>query len=333
MIAASKSCPASASGRRSLPLPLTSMLVALTITACGSGSKPTSEPTVVPPELPEAPTDPLATAHARLADPPQQPGPVGQAFVELARALEVGAVRCPSAGAGRVRRIYGSPRDRLDLGIAYRLQQPSDPVPWSPYFDDVGVEDGWVVFLAEPGSTSGYLRASPVVQHMTWPPAKPGETVVCTSLEAVPGRQVTGRAEPAEKGTVQGSCSMEPVALEDDGTFTVDASTPCALWILTSGHRSSTITVGDDETTTLELGTIQLEVDPYQLPDGSWTEAGRERLREIIEIAEADVAAREHVMSQLNPGLATNAIQFWRGTLHTSRRNIDTMRRMLVHEP
>lgn len=302
----------------------------LLVVACGDSSEPVA-PT---PEAPsETELDPLTQVRDRLSDPPQKPGEIGRAYVALAKTLGVGAVHCPSAGAGRVRRIYGTPRDRPDLGIAYRLAQPNDPVPWSPYFEEVAVEDGWVVFLAEPGSTSGYLQATPIVQTMQWPAAESGKMVRCSSVDSVSARVVAGRIETPQPGVVDGTCGGPPVQLGKDGTFVVEAQPPCSLWLLTKTHRSKAISVPGDGADRLDLGAIPLEPDTYQLESGAWTDAGRTRLTELIELAEADAKAREDALEKLTGQVAGSAMQFWRGTLHTSRRDVDNLRRMLLPTP
>lgn len=306
-------------------------MIPMLVFACGgvSSEDPTASDITDP--KPEASvTDPMAQVRDRLQDPTEAVGPVAQAFVALATTLEVGTVRCPSVGAGRVRRVYGTPRDRLDLGISYRIAQPEDPIPWSPYFDEVAVEDGWVTMLAQPGTTEGYVRAAMGVQKMVWPPAKAGESVTCTSVELLPKRAVAGSINPVEVGVVDGSCLGDPVLLGKDGTFVVEANPPCTLWILTKeGHRSAPISVplGEEK---LDIGVVELPQDPYQNADGSWTPEGRTRLTELIAIAEADIEAREKLIAGVEGSVAESALRFWKGTIYSSKRDIETIRRMLL---
>lgn len=306
-------------------------MLSLLLLACGASS-PESEQAVeqpTPPSIDEI-SDPVAELRERLQDPPEDVGAMGQAFAALATTLGVGTVRCPSAGAGRVRRIYGTPRDRLDLGISYRIAQPEDPVPWSPSFDEVAIEDGWVTMLAQPGSTEGFVRATHGVQRVTWPPAEAGKTVMCTSIELVAKRAVVGRIEPAAAGIVDGSCLSDLVKLGKDGTFVVEADPPCTLWLLTEdGRRSAALPVppGDGK---LDLGLVDLPSDPYQDSDGHWTEEGRKRIHELIEVAEADIAAREALIVSLDDDAPTSLVRFWRRTLHSSKRDVENLRRMLL---
>jgi len=306
-------------------------MITILLLACGGTS---TEPTPEPPARDPKPADAFDAVRERLSDDPPPLGEAGKAYVELAKELGVSAIRCPVPGSGRIRRVYGTPRDRSDLGISYRIpQQGEDPAPWSPYFDEVPIEDGWTVFLAQPGSTGGYLRAQPAIQRMSWSPPAPGEVAICASIEAVGERVVTGRIEPVEDGFVDTSCSEERTALGKDGTFVVEVKPPCSLWVVSKSHRTSAIPVPADTTDKLQLGTVELDPDPYQADDGTWTEAGREKLTELIALAEADRDARRELIEQLEGRVSASATRFWRATVHAGERDVTNLRKALLTKP
>lgn len=243
----------------------------------------------------------------------------------------MGAVQCPAAGSSRVRRIYGTARDRLDLGIAYRIAQEEDPIPWSPYFDDVAIEDGWVVILAEPESTSGYLRTFAAIQKMTWPPVKAGELTTCTEIEAMPTRTVSGRLEVPEEGAVDGTCMTKPVRLAKDGTFFIETRPPCSLWVVTDSKRSATIAIPADSAEKMDLGTLNPPADPYQDAEGSWSEKGRARVTELIKAAESEIEARRQLIQKMETEekAAGPALGFWKGSIVRSERDVKMLQTAL----
>lgn len=301
-----------------------------------STSTPSSPPTAPEAEAPvPAPPDPMAKVQERLSQPVPKPTTLVESYAATAAELGFGTVRCPSPGMGRARRIYGTPRDMPDIGVAYRLLQSEEPVPWAPSFDEIPIEDGWTVFFAEPGSTNGYIQTYHVIQHMKWPAVKAGETVVCTNVEAVPERTVTGRIETARPAVIGGSCGGEPQPLAKDGTFFLETRPPCTLWILTAdAHRSDLLSVNADTDEKLDLGTVPLAPDPHQSSDGKWTKAGRDRIQQLISTLEGEVTSRRTFLATLEEAKLADqaALALWQRGLAQSEREITLLRQSLLLE-
>jgi len=263
---------------------------ALLLAACSGPPAPTEEgtdPAVNP--VPKAPTE----ASLLKAGPPEL-GPAGRAVTALAAELDLAVARCPVSGAGRTVQGFGTPRDALrKVGPPWLLEvTPEDAKPWNTAFDVVPIEESWVALLAEPGSTGSVVTAGDRRLKMTWTAAKKGETVVCTAVEELGVRVVTGAVE-ARPGASVGvvGCTEGPEPVAGDGTFVVDALAPCVMWLESDdAHRTNRVVIeAGTEKRRIDSGTFTWTADTLQDPDRQWTPEGKKALRRIIREVEDDI--------------------------------------------
>jgi hypothetical protein len=272
------------------------------LTACDGGesaapSEAASAPEA-PPErrstdpVPDVPVPDVSAERALLQQgPPPAPGPVTQAFVDLAAKVGAGVVRCPLVGGGRGEVWRGRASDHdLAWGLPVGLEDGGLP-PWSPALDQAGSEGDWAVFLAAPGDTATAVTTRSRALRYVHPPAAAGTVVSCTGVDPQTARIVRGRVPaPRPEGLVVLPCVSPPPPIGADGTFAVLVPTPCRLWVEGGGTKSAQLPI-EPGAGPLDA-TFELQADPMQ-GDGTLTADGQAAVvSHVAQVRAQDTAAK-----------------------------------------
>lgn len=251
-------------------------------------------------------TDPAPSTGPRVGDLPPPPGPAARTLAVLARHYHVGLVRCPVDTLGRMARPWGSPRDALRaLNPSYLMMIPAaGEAPWDPLYDVAVAEDGWVTFLAEPGSTHGLLRPFSGTLALSWPEARADATVTCTDIRPVPRRalQVEVHGPPGPAALV--GCG-DALVVRTGEIVPTTYDVPCTLWAEAPGYVSRPVRLD------AVLPTTPVSADPVDLvlePDLRWAGTGlTDRGRVDMQASLDDAAERMDAHLTALDGLIASA--------------------------
>ena len=307
-------------------------LPALLITAC-TGTDPAAVPDPAPPEAPEAAIElnrPPAEVDILAAGAPE-PNAMDHLTLEIAKAHGVGIGRCALRGAGRVIRKHGTIRDHVFKIGPKMMVELDDEIPWNPIYDEVVSADDWVTVLVQPGATQAFVEVGDRMVGFTFPPAVAGDTVVCTNVQTVAPRVVRGKVPGRESPMVALGCTEEGVRVAKDGTFVVEADTPCSLWVETrDGFRTDPVRIepGDGK---LDLGDLEVRPDGLQNVDRTWTDAGRASLQQIVDDSAVQTPKQLALLSTLmekfkDDRSAAAMARRWHGHFKTWERGVVAIR-------
>ncbi|MEQ1568627.1 MAG: hypothetical protein ABMA64_23515 [Myxococcota bacterium] len=300
--------------------------------------------TTAEPSGPGAPTQqpPAEAASAEaelLAKGPTELGPAGLVATKLAEKYGVGVVRCPLAGNGRARQIYGNERDQLrQMGVLWASEiDPATAPPWDPLFDEVTSENGWVTLLAAPGTTHAWVTTKASTLAYEFPAAVAGGSVTCTSAHPVRPRMVRGKVIGEARDAYVVPCTGDkPPQVGGDGTFIATATVPCRLWIEAPAARSKKVDVTEGaEPLELEL---TIERDPLQNDDRSWSPAGRKLLADMVARERERNTATESVIDEVFAAFEGNAeaqvsVKRWKFDHATWMRGVEATAKELEAPP
>jgi hypothetical protein len=286
-------------------------LLAALAAGCSSESGTAPAPKEPAPGQAQPPGGPEPEAAILAKGPPPEVGPANKVVEKVAAYYNVGLARCPMAGGGRARQLYGTERDHLfDLGPLWEMEwDPATAPPWDPLFDEVSGEQDWLSLLAVPGTTKAWIGTRTFEIAYTFPPAVAGQTVVCTEAHRVKPREVKGSVKgdgPLPTATLVVGCSDQATKVAPDGTFVATVTPPCTLWAEAPTFRSQKVRV-EEGADPLELQ-LALAPDTLQNADRSWSDEGKAEAEEVLQRQSDRYSATAALLQQLAPDFAGDPV-------------------------